>query len=255
MPRPVTGTGFSMPNLPQVQKLISRSPELAAQGMYRGTRRVLAGFRKDWLRSTPVHIKGKGTKAAGNKRSGRNIGSTFLWFMQPKQETQVKAISQIGGELSTHSYAAHGLEVGGKIKARKSRNLAIPITGMDALHRKINTKANGNVKSRWKTVARALDQKTWQFKLVDRGNHQVILTRKKMTKKALKESSHRKKGGKEPRPWCPIFRLVPSVTLKPGRLRFLSTWERLRGVSLIRFEKELDATLGKHWKRNGKGQR
>ena len=254
MALPTVGSGFSMPNLPQVQKLLRISPELAAKGMYRGTRRVLAGFRKDWLKSTPVHIKGKGGKGPGNTRSGRNIGSTFLWTMTPKDERQVKKISQVGGELSTNSFAAHGLEVGGKIKGKNSRSLAIPITGLDALHRTVNTKANGKVKTRWKTVGRALDQKTWQFKLVDRGSHQVILTRKKMTKKARKDSSSRKIGAKERRPWCPIFRLVRSVPLKPGRLKFFSTWERLRAESLRRFEKELDKKLATRWKR-GRGRR
>jgi len=254
MVKPVVGSGFSMPNLPQVQKLLSISPELAAQGMYRGTRRVLAGFRKDWLKSTPVHIKGKGAKGAGNTRSGRNVGSTFIWSMTPRNESQVKKVSQIDGQISTHSFAAHGLEIGGTVKGRDGGNLAIPITGLDALHRKVNTKANGRVKGRWKTVRRALDQKTWQFKLIDKGSHQVILTRKKMTKKAMKDSSNRKIGAKERRPWCPIFRLVKSVTLKPGRLRFFYTWEKLQKVSLRRFEKELDAKLATRWKR-GKGRR
>ena len=248
-----SGVGFSIPNLPQVQKLLKISPELAAKGMYRGTRRVLGGFRKDWLKSTPVHMKGKGAKGPGNKRSGRNLGSTFLWNVTPKNERQVKNISQIGGELNTDSFAAHGLEVGGTIKG-KSGDLSIPITGLDALHRTVNTKANGKVKARWKTVGRALSQKSWQFKLIDRGRHQVILTRKKMTKKARKDSSSRKIGAKERRPWCPVFRLVPSVTLKPGRLRFFSTWERLQAASLHRFVEELDKKLGTRWKR-GKGRK
>jgi len=125
--------------------------------------------------------------------------------------------------------------------------MSIPITGDDALHRASNTKANGRVKPRWKTVERALSNKSWQFKLIDKGRSKVILTRKKMTKKALKDSSNRKKGSKDRRPWVPIFRLVRSITMKRGRLKFFSTWERLNPKTLDRFEQMIDAELKKTW--------
>ena len=201
------------------------------------------------MNSTTVNIKGRGTKRAGNTRSGKNIGSSFIWIVTPKSEAQVKEISQISGELSSDSFAAHGLEVGGTVKGKHGQQLAIPITGEDALHRATNTKANGRVKTRWKTVGMAISQKSWQFKLVDKGSYRVLLTRKRMTKKAQKDSSSRKIGAKERRPWCPVFRLLSSVRLTPGRLKFFSTWERLQRKSLERFTEELDAKLATRWKR------
>ena len=241
------GLTFDIPNLPKLQRLLRESPLAANRGAYKGIRRGIAGFRKDWLRVVPVDIKGKGSKAPNNKRTGRNIGTSFIWAMKPKKESMVKEKTKVGGDLGTSSFAAHGLEIGGTVSPKKSEFMSIPITGDDALHRASNTKANGRVKPRWKTVERALSNKSWQFKLIDKGRSKVILTRKKMTKKALKDSSNRKKGSKDRRPWVPIFRLVRSITMKRGRLKFFSTWERLNPKTLDRFEQMIDAELKKTW--------
>lgn len=247
-----TGLTFDIPKLPQMVKLLKKSPLAANRGAYKGIRRGLAGFRKDWLKTVPVNIKGRGGKAANNKRTGRNIGSTFIWGMTPKKESMVKENTRLGGDIGTSSFAAHGLEVGGTFGPTKSQFLTIPITGDDSLHRASNTSAAGRVKPRWKTVEKALSNKSWQFKLVDRGRSKVILTRKKMTKKAVKNSSSRKNRVTEKRPWVAIFRLVRSISMEPGKLRFFRTWRALNSKTLSRFEQMIDAELKKEWSKGFK---
>lgn len=243
---------FDIPNLRKMNMLLKESPLAANKGAYKGIRRGLAGFRKDWLKVVPVNIKGRGSKAPNNKRTGKNIGSSFIWAMNPKNESMVKEKTKIGGQIESASFAAYGLEIGGAARAKDSKFLAIPITGTDALHRASNTKANGRPKPRWSTVPKALNNKSWQFKLVDRGRSKIILTRKKMTKKALRDSSNRKKGATNKRPWVPIFRLIRSIYMEPGKLRFFRTWERLNSKTLTRFEQMLDDQLKKLWSKKVK---
>ena len=241
-------SGFSMPNLPKVQRALAISPTEASRGLWSGTRRSLGGFRKDWLTAVPVNIKGRGRKAPGGRKPGKTVGGSFLWLVKPNKRGAVTRPEQIYGKIYSDSFAAHGLEVGGTAKGEGGHDLAIPITGSGAGHRETNTSASGRVKKSWKTVGLALKQRRFQFSVVDRGEHSIIRARRRLTKKQQK-SAMGKKGAKIPREWVPIFILRRDVKLTPGRLRFFSFWAGTHDATLKRYEKEIDKAMAKWWKR------
>lgn len=238
----MAGEGFSIEGLAGFRQLLLEAPDRFGEALYRGTRRSLGAFRRDFLAQTPAQIRGKGN-APPNSGGGRarTIGRGFRWEVSPGEESQVQIrADQVSGGIFTESKAAHGLEVAGTVRPKRGLNLAIPIT----IPGKPNTSARGGPKPSWKNLAQVYRTKRNQygfFFLRKASGGVTVMAQRRPKRPRGRPRDDAPKPSVEPA--FPIFYLTPEIVNEGNRLRFFQTWEGYQGEINRRFELEIDRVL------------
>lgn len=230
--------GFEIEGQDSFEKLLRASPDRLSRALFRGTRRSLAGFRKDFLAKVPVNIKGK--RSTPSAARGRNIGRSFIWEMEPKSEASVsRRTRDIGGVIYTNSRAAKGLEIGGTVRPDESQFLAIPISEPFG-----DNHGSRGIKPSWKSMKNVLATKrrTYRFLYIRTSRGTIVKAQKR-----------RPRGGDQRA--FPIFFLTKSLTTEPGRLRYYRTWDSASNARKIerRVMQEIDKEL-RQITREGRGR-
>lgn len=225
--------GFEIKGYEGFQKLLGKSPDRLSKALVRGSRRSLASFRRTFIAQTPVAIKGK--TGQGSAR-GRNVGKSFLWEVTPKEGTANKR-SIIEGSIYSSSYAAHGLEIGGRVTADGGGMLAIPISKPYG----DNVGTSGKIKPTWRYLSRVMAKwrRAYRFFFLKRTGGTLVMAQKR---------PKRKRGDNSIGPLLadrsfPIFWITQSVDLTPGRLGFFSTWQTYGREVDRRMLEEIDREL------------
>jgi len=231
---------FEFLNYEGFRKLLRDAPYDSQEATWVASRRALAAFRRDWLRIVPVAIKGRGFVSPGlEARRAKSIGQGFRWQVDPgTQQAARSRHAKVGGRIGTSSFAAHGLEVGGTVRARKGQYMAIPIlkAGQE------NTGAGGLVKPTWKSLAKIMHEMRarWRLKFVRGSSHTIVYAGRRPRK--LKSGKY-KYNEKVNYGWFPAFILLREVHYRPDRLRFFSTWRSFLPQVQKRFHEEVDLRL------------
>lgn len=231
---------FDIRGLPEFQKLLSEAPAEARAALWVGTRRSLASFRRTFLQKTPVKIKGRGATPPGDAgERKKTIGASFRWIVKPGSLAAAKVGKQaLYGSIYTPSFAAQGLEIGGQVKARKRRVLALPIVESGAE----NDAGNGRPKPSWKSFERVMRNKkrTHRFFWVTRGERTIVYAQRRP-----RRSEGASYGPLVAEDSFPIFTLLNVAPQKKDRLRFFRTWREYQGEVDRRFREEVDLRLKK----------
>ena len=207
----------------------------AAEGMYKGVRRSLAGFRKDFFRATQVDFEGKNSGGQGQPRSRfRSIGQSFKWRMNTRKAP--KRLKDVGGSIGSTSPAAYAMEKGTTAKNESGgKYLAIPLIKVG----KENTTPRGKVKRKWRSaqIAQndpALARRFDFFTHTDSDGTKTI---------RAKYKRGRKKGTS-----FPAF-LLKEETKQDKILRFEYTWKKNRNKNMNRIQTELGKSLRRFMRR------
>jgi hypothetical protein len=235
--------GFGIDGYETYRRLWRDAPDRFAEGMYRGVRRSIAAFRRDFLQQVPADIRGRGNQPANQGAGGRarTIGKGFRWTMTPATEQQVRGdLDTIVGELFTESKAAAGLELPSRVRATENRKLAIPIAVPGAP----NASARGGVKPSWRYLGKVYRTKRnqYEFKFVKKPGGGVTVfaqpkARRGRGRPAADEPQRR------PGRAFPIFYLTTEVVNVGNRLRFFRTWDDYDQQISRRMMQELDKEI------------
>lgn len=234
---------FSIDGLDSFRALLLEAPERMGEALYRGTRRSLGAFRRDFLAQVPAAIRGRGNAGPNQAaaRRPRTIGRGFRYEVHPLDEEQVRgAGTEIDGSIFTESKAAHGLEVPGRVRPKQGLNLAIPISVPGAP----NAAARGGVKPSWKYLGKVYRTKRNQFAFffINRPGGGVTVMAQARTRRPRGRPADDAPAVPKPKAF-PIFYLKPEIVNEGNRLRFFQTWEGYQGEIGRRFEAELDREL------------
>ena len=176
-------------NLDVLRRAMGEMPAALFPAVKEGLEYMLAGFRKEFLATTPAHLS----------RRRRGLASNSSWPIESTGNT----LDSLVVSLFTESPAAHLMEVGGTVKPKSGQYLALPLAG--ALNKAGTARLPG-----YRTPAEARARRGAVF---------VTYTTKKGTKLLLEV----RRGGKRQRGTIAAYVLVPSLHAKPV-LGFFSAW-------------------------------
>lgn len=229
--------GFEIEGYREMERALKGAPDLLSKALWVGTRRSLASFRRTFLQKTGAKIRGKKKVRPGEGgRREKTIGRSFQWRVYPLAESNVKAKVVPSGELFTRSFAAHGLEVGGPVRAKKKPSLWLPIGQPYG----DNTDGAGAVKSDWKDIRKVFASKRGRYKLFpvknERGSTVIYAIRRGVKKKRTKSGRLTKAFARQQDKLIaetgfgrfksfPIFIKKQVVGTKRGKLNFFRLWD------------------------------
>mgnify|MGYP001822254333 CR=1 FL=1 len=249
--RDLQSTGFAVEGLEEFERALRKAPDRLAKALWVGNRRSLASFRREFLKRSGAKIRGtKQLQPGAGQRREKLLGQSFQWRVYPINEANVKAGVRPTGELFTRSFAAHGLEVGGRVRPKSGKALWLPIgQGYGD-----NTTSSGKIKQDWKSIGRVFKTKRGRYKLfpvkTKRGATVIYAIRRGPKKKRKKDGTFTKAferrraklledTGIAREKSFPIFIKQNTVGTKKGRLRFFRLWGGYGAQVQRRFEQEL----------------
>lgn len=224
----------------KLARLFRRVPGVTAFHLRDTIGAIMGSHRREFLADTAVQVTdaGKGFRVAkmqseavnapNRQASRKNAFSSFFYTVRPakvNKDDKNPQIQNISAEAFTTSKIAYIHEVGGTVRPRSRRMLAIPV-GM-------TLRSDGKPIPRWRTPAKYRASKAGNDLVVfKRGKKPLLWAVLKGTGKnartsgAVMQVGEGQKKKSDRRILAPAYRLVPSVKMQP-RLRFITTWERL----------------------------
>ena len=208
------------------KKIDQHAEKDIAEGLQKGVRRALAGFRKDFMASTDADIQGKTTAGQGPpRRRFRSIGRSISWRMKSNRPVRIK---DVGGSISTDSLAALAMEEGATQKPTgDAQNLAIPMLKPG----RPNTAPSGKVRRKWRNAEKCMKDATilarYEFFTKSQSNGNKVIM--------AKFTTGRRKGKT-----FPAWLLTPEVKQKP-----IFNWEKTYRRTKRRFSDRISTELSK----------
>lgn len=245
---------FDAKDLKEFQDALVHGEAIAARGLWKGTGASLGALRREFLRTTRVHI-GKQPKhqyrgSNPNPKMRHAQGIRFLWDRFPKKEKDVKNTSQIKGSFFTTSEAAEGLEEGAAVSPKKGGKwLFIPMLKEGRDNTAVKRKDVGHLqpKRNWKTFKKFLEgtpSKKYDWEIESKGSYRIVYARKKFKQKKKNIASQ----------WFPAFLMKRSVKL-PARLGLYDFYQQFIPEIEFRFKRELTEIVSNIIKRSKRGRR
>ena len=231
-------------NLPEFEKVMRQSVREVKRGMWHGTRRGIAAYRRTFLDKATADSgirpgSRRNPRGAGNPRGP--LGSKFRWEVFPKNpdnrrdSLHVTASSNVRGELYTFAKPADYLENPQTIRPKR-KFLAIPLRGAGKPNtaRLRSGERHPRVKPNWKDPKTARDKNpNYRFWFVNRGTYRLVYAKRVYRSQRRNANS---------RPFV-AFILVPRINMRTNFLEFISGFENFRPEIVRRFREELVEAL------------
>ncbi len=208
----------------RLERAIDQAPELLAGNMLRGIRRSMFRFRRDFLKSLTTKVN----KLSGGRFS---FARRFNVVLSSSVDGGRTPAERLRGEFKTSSPVAHGLEFGGRQRARGNHRLVIPI----GLARSPSGRVYKKYRDATQVMRRLAARKRLRIKPAKTGDTSTLVVYE-----VVRKDVGARRGSREG--VLPIYLLVNEVDRK-SVLNFFRDWERYRPKALETLSDYLDATL------------
>jgi hypothetical protein len=251
--RLTTDGGSLQAGFEEIAKLFDRAPRRVFFHARDVMGRIFGAHRREWIAQTQIRFgKGRGAMKAtpvqnadgtNPLRAGKNwVDNLFFYTVRPKSKSPDDPdLEAIEGEAYTTSPVALLHEIGGTVRPRTKRMLAIPI-GM-------TLRADGKPVPRWRTPKRYREAAPRnELIAADMGRGPLLYAVLRTTKRnvarqgASQRVSDRSKRTSERRVLVPAYRLVRSVQVT-AKLKFIETWDKEAGGRARRLGEAMDRIL------------
>lgn len=228
--------------LDSFKKAMAIGEAAAGEGMYIGTRRSLAAFRREFISKTPANIRGqKGGNPRRDPAPIAGLRSKFRWTVYPQNPVKssfatdhVKSVEEVHGSFFAHSTAAHNLENPGTRRS-KGAWMGIPIanSGNPNAQKLRGGEKKHRARKGWRTVREILKKRGYDFRFQAKMGHTILWAKKKRSSE----------------PPFAVMLLVRQVQMDKQYLQFFELFEDFRPGIIERFDKGMKEAMRKVAKR------